>query len=60
MRHLELSEEQLKSLLVLLDKELRSSGLESLSKVVELYNALVSAQPVETPPDGQEVVPSDK
>lgn len=46
MRYLELSDEQLKELLVLLDKELRSSGLDSLTKVVDLYNVLVSAKEV--------------
>lgn len=59
MRHLEVSEEQLKKLLVLLDKELRSTGLESLASVVDLYNTLISAKVVEDsqPNEGtQEVV----
>ena len=46
MKHLELSDEQLKALLVLLDKELRTSGLESLASVVDLYNLLLSARTV--------------
>jgi hypothetical protein len=60
MRQLELSEAQLKNLLVLLDKELRSSGLDSLATVVDLYNLLVSTREVREESASEEVVPSSK
>lgn len=40
---LTVTEEQLKSLLSLLDRELKVEGINSLAKVVELHNVLASA-----------------
>ena len=45
---LELTEEQLRSLLSVLDRELRSGGLESLPTVVDLHNVIANARKYDT------------
>lgn len=47
---LEFTEEQLKTLLTVLDHELRSSGLEALPSVVDLHNVIANARKYEVKP----------
>lgn len=62
MQHfnLTISEVQKKNLILCLDRELKSSGIENLPAIVDLYNIIQSAQPVPTKEAKEDVFKKDK